>query len=82
MRYVNEDYYLQALLRMGGLTAYQTRDSFVRLRRLDPAAVGKAIRQAACGRMIFGGYTEPLEELRDWKYVVEALGAVGPHDSG
>ena len=80
MRYVSEDYYLQALLRMGELTAYQTRDSFVRLRRLDPAAVGKAIQKVAYKRMTFGKGLGFVEELRDWKYIVEAIGAVGPRE--
>ena len=80
MRYVRIDYYLHVLLRMGELTAYQTRDSFVRMRRLDPAAVGKAIQQVAYGRPSFGERLGFVEELRDWKYIVEAIGAVGPRE--
>ena len=80
MRYVSEDYYLQALLRMGELTAYQTRDSFVRMKRLDPAAVGKALQQVAHKRMTFGKGLGFVEELRDWKYIMEAIGAVGPRE--
>ncbi|MDE2688490.1 MAG: ankyrin repeat domain-containing protein [Chloroflexota bacterium] len=80
MRYVSEDYYIMALLRMGELTAYQTRNSFLRMRHLDPAAIGKAIQQVAHRRMTFGKGLGFVEELRDWKYIVEAIGAVGPRE--
>ena len=79
MRYVSEHYRpLQHSCEWANLR--RTRPGTVSMKYEAPGP--RCCRQGySAGRMqtdeFRKGYPEPLEELRDWKYIVEAIGAVG-----